>query len=287
MQEQKPTDSAAPLLLLFGSLAIMLLVLFAPMASKRQVSPTPILPSPTVAPTTVALASYDPITVSAGEQLFQSTCAACHGFNAQGVPGLGKPLIGSEFVNGLTDPELVAFIEQGRDMTDPLNTTGVMMPAKGGNPALSTTNLQEIVAYIRTINLDQPAAVDAGTAQVAAEPTQPLALTADATPAAVGTPALIQGELNLSAMTNDEMYLWSCAGCHGLDGAGVPNVGPSLAGSDMLDTANGIALFEFLSEGRLFADPRAAYPHPSRGGYPVLADDELRSLIAYLYTLNP
>ena len=282
MTEQKPStqsDPVAPILLLFGGLAVMLLVLVAPMANKRQVSPTAIPPSPTIAqPTTIAAVVQDPIMVSAGEQIFQSTCAACHGFTAQGVPGLGKPLIGSEFAISLTDAELVAFIEHGRPVTDPLNTTGVMMPPKGGNAALSEDNLFEVVAYIRSINADQPAV------SVAIQPTAPIA---DATPIPIGTSAFIHGELNLSSMSADEAYRWSCAGCHGANGEGVPNVGPAFAGSDLLDTSNGIALSDFLADGRPFADPRITYPHPARGGYPALTDEQLRSLIAYLYTLHP
>jgi disulfide bond formation protein DsbB len=295
MTEQKPSDPIAPILLLFGGLAVMLMLLVTPMVGRRQASPTPTpLPSPTVVqPTTVAVVTYDPITVSAGEQIFQSTCAACHGFNAQGVPGLGKPLIGSEFLNGLSDDELVAFIEQGRDITDPLNTTGVMMPPKGGNPALSETNLHEVVAYIRSINDTQmvsaPAApTQSQPAEVAAQasPTPSTGLIADATPAAVGTPAHIQGALNLSSMSGEQAYLWSCAGCHGPNGDGIPNIGPSLSASDLLDTVNSLALTEFLTEGRPFADPRETYPHPARGGYPQLTDEQIRSLVAYLDSLN-
>ena len=90
----------------------------------------------------------DPV---AGEKLFMGTCAACHGPDGQGLPGLGKNLVTSEFVAGKTDSELVEFIKVGRGPDDPLNTTGVTMPPKGNNPALSDEDLYHIVAYIRTI----------------------------------------------------------------------------------------------------------------------------------------
>lgn len=86
-----------------------------------------------------------------GETLFQNTCAACHGPDAKGLPDLGKDLTTSEFVKGLTDAELVAFITEGRPISDPANTRGVAMPPKGGNPALSDEDLFDIVAYIRTL----------------------------------------------------------------------------------------------------------------------------------------
>ena len=79
-------------------------------------------------------------------------CFACHGFDAKGIPGLGKTLVGSTFVNSESDEQLVAFLNKGRDVTDPLNTTGVLMPAKGGNPSLTDEDLMHVIAYIRSLN---------------------------------------------------------------------------------------------------------------------------------------
>ena len=89
----------------------------------------------------------DPAT---GQVLFAS-CAACHGPIGEGIPGLGKDLTRSEFVSGKTDGELISFIKVGRDPSDPLNTTGIAMPPKGGNPALSDEDLFNILAYVRSI----------------------------------------------------------------------------------------------------------------------------------------
>ncbi len=86
-----------------------------------------------------------------GEKLYQGTCVACHGPDAKGITGLGKDLTTSEFAKGLSDEELVAFIETGRPASDPANTTGVDMPPKGGNPSLSDDDLLDIVAYLRTL----------------------------------------------------------------------------------------------------------------------------------------
>ena len=81
-----------------------------------------------------------------GQALFQTSCSACHGPEGKGVPGLGKDMTGSEFIAGKSDAELIEFIKQGRDPSDPLNSTGVAMPPKGGNPSLSDEDLQNIVA---------------------------------------------------------------------------------------------------------------------------------------------
>ncbi|MCP4308758.1 MAG: cytochrome c [bacterium] len=85
-----------------------------------------------------------------GEELFV-TCAACHGPAGEGIEGLGKPMPGSAFIAGLSDDELVVFIKEGRGTGDPENTTGVDMPANGGNPALSDQDLLHIVAFIRSL----------------------------------------------------------------------------------------------------------------------------------------
>lgn len=88
----------------------------------------------------------------AGRGAFVSTCVSCHGQDAKGVTGLGKDLTSSTWILEQTDEELLAFLQAGRPSSDPLNTTGVDMPPKGGNPALSEDDLKNIVAYLRTIH---------------------------------------------------------------------------------------------------------------------------------------
>jgi disulfide bond formation protein DsbB len=87
-----------------------------------------------------------------GRTLFSSSCTACHGPDAKGLPNLGKDLTTSAFVKSQTDPQLLAFIKRGRPASDPANTTGVDMPPKGGNPVLTDANLGDIIAFIRSVN---------------------------------------------------------------------------------------------------------------------------------------
>ncbi|MCZ7536640.1 MAG: c-type cytochrome [Acidimicrobiia bacterium] len=87
-----------------------------------------------------------------GKQLFGSTCASCHGQDAKGMPDLGKDLTTSAWVAEQTDADLLAFLKVGRPASDPLNTTGVDMPPKGGNPSFTDSDLESIVAYVRSIN---------------------------------------------------------------------------------------------------------------------------------------
>ncbi|MCH7493284.1 hypothetical protein IIA16_01020 [bacterium] len=67
------------------------------------------------------------------------------------MPGLGKDLTDSAFIRGLTATELAAFIKVGRGSSDPENTTGIDMPPKGGNPALSADDLLDIAVWLRTL----------------------------------------------------------------------------------------------------------------------------------------
>jgi disulfide bond formation protein DsbB len=92
-----------------------------------------------------------PEQIAAGEKVFMGTCATCHGKDANGLPKLGKGLRFNEFVRDNDDPAMLAFIQRGRPASDPLNTTGVDMPPKGGNPALTEADLQAVIAYVRTL----------------------------------------------------------------------------------------------------------------------------------------
>jgi disulfide bond formation protein DsbB len=66
---------------------------------------------------------------------------------------LGKSLHASEseFVRTQSDDALVEFIKVGRQPDDPANTTGIAMPPKGGNPAITDGDLYNIVAWLRTL----------------------------------------------------------------------------------------------------------------------------------------
>jgi len=89
--------------------------------------------------------------LTAGEEKYSSTCVGCHGSDAQGVEGVGKPLAGTTFINDKSTEDLVAFIKTGRGPSDPENTTGLQMPPSGGNPSLSDDDLTNIVAYLKSL----------------------------------------------------------------------------------------------------------------------------------------
>jgi len=92
------------------------------------------------------------VPTGSGEALYEANCAACHGEGGIGIEGVGKPLVKSEFVADLSDAELVDFLIVGRDTADPLNTTGILKPPRGGNPSLTDEDLAVIVEYVRSLS---------------------------------------------------------------------------------------------------------------------------------------
>ena len=88
---------------------------------------------------------------TAGKMVYEGTCVACHGPGAVGITGLGKDWTVSDFIRNNSDADLMAFIKQGRLATDSDNTTGVDMPAMGGNKELTDQDLADVIAYMRTV----------------------------------------------------------------------------------------------------------------------------------------
>ncbi|HEX9722774.1 MAG TPA: cytochrome c [Vicinamibacteria bacterium] len=89
--------------------------------------------------------------VSAGEKVFGGTCFTCHGDDATGIEGSGTNLTISEFIRSKTDAELIEYIKVGREINDPLNTTGIAMPPYGADPMLTDQDLADVVAYLRSL----------------------------------------------------------------------------------------------------------------------------------------
>lgn len=89
--------------------------------------------------------------IASGATLYSASCAACHGVNGAGIDRLGVPLAANEFIATHSDAEVIEMIKQGREFNDPANTTGLVMPPNGGAPNLTDSDLQAIIAYLRSI----------------------------------------------------------------------------------------------------------------------------------------
>jgi disulfide bond formation protein DsbB len=242
-------------------------------------------PTQTPSPEPVAVAMFDPALVDTGRGLYQISCAACHGPDARGIRGLGKDLVASEFVGGLDEDGFVAFVNVGRSAFDPLNTTGIDMPAKGVNPSLTDDDIRALWSFLRseTANLEAPPVVEETTTEGEAD------TTTDTTTVetAAFTAIVPDGSLDVSELAFDPQsaYMWSCSGCHGADGGGVDGLGPALSESDLVDDESGDGLFEFLTDVSPVANPEEGFQHPYRAEPLILSDAQIRELIAYIFTL--
>lgn len=107
---------------------------------------------PTVSNNTMDANTDSPALISEGRAVFSRTCVACHSMDAQGIPNLGPNLIGNAFIRDATDAALRTLIANGRQVNDPMNKTGQVMPAKGGNPTLTSEQVSALIAYLRSLN---------------------------------------------------------------------------------------------------------------------------------------
>jgi len=83
--------------------------------------------------------------IAAGANLYHDNCAKCHGENAEGRDG--RPSLRGEDVRKATDGELAWILKNGQMFKG--------MPSWGGLPEQERWQL---VAYLRSLNLPEPAA---------------------------------------------------------------------------------------------------------------------------------
>lgn len=142
----------APVLAVLAVFAV-LFISGAPAQAAATTTGSAVFPVADVTPgpqEAAAHADHDAATLALGDRLYRESCAACHGLNAEGVENLGNQLRGAEYFNSKTDAELLAVVREGRDLTHPENTTGLVMPPSGGRPDLSDEELLAIIAFVRS-----------------------------------------------------------------------------------------------------------------------------------------
>lgn len=205
-----------------------------------------------------------PSVLSAGRSAYMNTCAVCHGQDARGLIGLGKPLRNNEFVQSSTDEELAAFVATGRPVTDPENTTGIPMPPRAGNQNLSDHRIFSIVTYLRLIQ-------DAS-ASFASMEDWTVEATGGAAPSGPG----------------HDQFVTACSACHGADGAGLPGMGKSLRSSEFVADQSDEDLIRFIKTGRPIWDSAntTGVDMPPKGGNPALTDEEMRLIVDYIRQIH-
>jgi mono/diheme cytochrome c family protein len=209
--------------------------------------------------------SYSPELIAQGETLFAS-CAGCHGQDGRGIAGLGKDLVSGEFALTTSDVDLATFIMTGRPIWDAANTTGVDMPPRGGNPALTETDITAIVAYLRHLQ--------SGNSNDGSSASEPSAS------ASYSSEQIALGQ---------ELFV-TCTACHGQDGRGIAGLGKDLVSGEFSLTSSDADLVAFIMTGRPIWDAAntTGVDMPPRGGNPVLTETDITAIVAYLRSLqNP
>ena len=251
----------------------------------------------------------DAVAYARGQQLYAMACLACHGPQGQGVPGLGKDLVKSRFSRALDDAQLAAFISAGRAADDPLNTSKVPMPPKGGRADFSNQNIADVVAFLR--GLSDPRRVpdgplpeveivlgdappepvaSASAAQAAPAPAPASPAAAAAPTASVSAPPAAAAAIAIDpqAVARGKKAYISCMACHGKDGKGVKNMGKTLVDSPFVAKLDDKALADFIKKGRgpTDAENTTKIAMPPKGGNPALKDEQIKDIVAYIRSLN-
>ncbi|MCQ9617518.1 c-type cytochrome [Paenalcaligenes niemegkensis] len=221
-------------------------------------------------------------TLKTGKEVYEATCATCHGTGLAGAPTFGD--------NAAWGP----LIEEGFDAMLKIAINGVgAMPAKGGNPALDDIEVARAVVYMANeagASFDEPAAPegadDAATeeapaADEAAAAAAAAAAPAEETPAAEApteeaapaqeaeAPAETTAAIDPAAK---KLYDTVCFACHTTGVAGAPKLGDK----------DGWA--PYIASGMDTMVQKAIHgvgAMPPRGGSQA-SDDEIRAAVEYM-----
>jgi len=85
-----------------------------------------------------------------------------------------------------------------------------------------------------------------------------------------------------------EKHFQVCAGCHGPDAKGLPNLGKDMTISVFIKGSTDEELVDFIKTGRPIGDPENTtnVDMPPKGGNPAFSDEDLFDVVAYLRTLT-
>jgi cytochrome c5 len=194
-----------------------------------------------------ALDATAPRVEKSGEEVFNAVCTSCHTSGALGAPKLNNK------------GDWASRLGQGFEKLTANAINGIRgMPARGGNPDLSDTEMARAVAYL---------ANSAGAKFVAPEAAA-AAPEAAAPEAAAGKPAAAG-----DAARGKTVYETNCAACHAAGVAGAPKVGDKAAWAPRLKAGT-----EALHASAL----KGKGAMPAKGGNAALADADVKAAVDYM-----
>lgn len=330
-----PLQEALPAMVLLGTFAVIMLVIFAgqntsveddtesdvvaavdeqaaPDETVLEVEPETDVEAIAEEPAEVVVEdpgfkTFDTQLVAEGQQLYQVNCAGCHAMDGLGMIGLGKNLVDSEFVDGLNADGFVTFVVAGRQPFDEANSSGILMPARGGNPGLTDENIHTIYTFLRAQTAeydgdvviyaddigeyDNPLGEPWGDAQMVDAGGDMPEMTTDNTTIDEEayepiefTPLIPDGSIAVADLPFEtaHVYALSCSGCHGAAGDGVADYGPALSDMDSEETFTLLTALSPVTD----LDVMTGMVHPVRAEPAVLTDEQIRELIDYVATLG-
>lgn len=190
-----------------------------------------------------------------GQQVVEQACAACHATGALKAPKIGDKAAWAPL------------IKEGLDHLTQTAIKGIrQMPARGGNPDLSDTEVARAVAYMAN---QSGASFKEPEAKPAAKPA--VAAATAAAPAAAPAAAAPAGKPD--AGKAKQVYDTACAACHAAGVAGAPKVGDKAAWAPRLKTGNE-ALYTAAIKGK--------GAMPAKGGNTALADADVKAAVDYM-----
>lgn len=178
-----------------------------------------------------------------GRMLFASTCAGCHGVDAEGA--IGPQLSNPHFLRNASDVMLREWISAGKSGTEMLGFR------KGGQgiAELSDRQIEDLVAFLRSLEQRREGEIS----RVARSPH--------------GRPE-----------NGVVIYARNCAGCHGPRGEGAS--GPALSNPNFLRFASDGFLMATMALGRSGTEMRPVKRGPQ--SILGLSSDEVNDVLAYL-----
>lgn len=203
-----------------------------------------------------------------GDAVYQQNCLACHGAGVMGAPAFGDKAAWA--------PR----IAQGYETLVKHAIEGIrMMPARGGNAALSDDEVASAVAYMANEAGAKFEAPTAAPAEAAAAPAESAPVEEAPAPAAkaessnMAVAAVAKEPVASIGKAGQQTYQAVCAMCHSAGLMNAPKVGDKDSWAPRIAQGKDTLVQHAIKGIRMM---------PAKGGNPGLSDDEVAQAVVYM-----
>lgn len=227
-----------------------------------------------VAQVEVAEGAAEKVALS-GDAVYQQNCLACHGSGAMGAPMFGNKAAWAPRISQGYETLVKHAIEGIR-----------MMPARGGNAALSDNEVASAVAYMANEaganftapTTEAPAEVAVETGATPAAPVEPAMehkedAAAKTEPKSTSTTAVASAPVESMGKTGQQTFQAVCAMCHTAGLMGAPKVGDKAGWAPRIAQGKDTLVQHAIKGIRMM---------PAKGGNPSLSDEEVAQAVIYM-----